>query len=53
MGAQFFSEGAFRSVGLVASGDLYVLRQRFDAPYYQRSKVEWLDGRRDSGSLID
>lgn len=34
MGADFFSEGAFRSAGLVADGNRYSLRQRFDVPYY-------------------
>jgi hypothetical protein len=35
MGGMFFSEGAFRSAGLAASGNRYVLHQRFDVPYYQ------------------
>jgi hypothetical protein len=35
MGGQFFSEGAFRSEGLQASGNRYSLHQRFDVPYYQ------------------
>lgn len=34
MGADFFSEGAFRSTGLVANGNRYSLHQRFDVPYY-------------------
>jgi hypothetical protein len=35
MGAEFFSEGAFRSEGLKADGNRYFLHQRFDVPYYQ------------------
>jgi hypothetical protein len=35
MGAQFFSEGAFRSEGLQAEGNQYSLHQRLEAPYYQ------------------
>jgi len=34
MGADFFSEGVFRSMGLVADGNRYSLSQRFDVPYY-------------------
>jgi hypothetical protein len=35
MGGEFFSEGVFRSEGLKAEGNQYVLHQRFDVPYYQ------------------
>src|SRR5205823_4745297 len=35
MGATFFSEGAFRSTGLMVKDHLYSLRQRLDVPYYQ------------------
>lgn len=35
MGAEFFSEGVFRSEGLKADGNQYALHQRFDVPYYQ------------------
>jgi len=35
MGAQFFGEGAFHAEGLVAAGERYTLRQRYEVPYYQ------------------
>jgi hypothetical protein len=35
MGGQFFSEGAFRSEGLEAENNRFILHQRFDVPYYQ------------------
>jgi hypothetical protein len=35
IGAQFFSEGAFRSEGLVVEGNQYHLHQPLDVPYYQ------------------
>jgi len=35
MGASFFSKGHFRSAGLKASGNQYVLQQRLEVPYYQ------------------
>ncbi len=35
MGGQFFSQGAFRSEGLAAEGNRFILHQSFDVPYYQ------------------
>jgi hypothetical protein len=35
MGAAFFSKGHFRSTGLKASGNQYLLEQRLEVPYYQ------------------
>jgi hypothetical protein len=35
MGAEFFSEGVFRSEGLKEDNGRYTLHQRFDVPYYQ------------------
>jgi hypothetical protein len=35
MGGQFFSLGVFRSQGLRAEGDRYILHQRYEVPYYQ------------------
>jgi hypothetical protein len=35
MGGQFFSLGVFRGEEFKADGNQYVLRQRYDAPYYQ------------------
>lgn len=35
MACNFFSEGAFRSEGLVVENGAYSLHQRFDVPYYQ------------------
>lgn len=35
MGASFFSKGFFRSKGLKAEGNRYVLQQRLEVPYYQ------------------
>lgn len=35
MAANFFSKGHFRSSGLQANGNSYVLQQRLEVPYYQ------------------
>ena len=35
MAANFFSKGHFRSAGLKARGNQYVLRQQLEVPYYQ------------------
>lgn len=35
MGANFFSKGHFRSTGLKANGNQYVLEQLLEVPYYQ------------------
>ena len=35
MGAAFFSKGHFRSTGLKAGGNQYLLQQRLEVPYYQ------------------
>ncbi len=35
LGCNFFSEGAFRSRGIRASGNTFALQQQFEVPYYQ------------------
>jgi hypothetical protein len=35
LGANFFSLGVFRSAGMKAEGNRYLLQQRFEVPYYQ------------------
>jgi hypothetical protein len=47
MGAQFFSEGAFHADGLVAAGERYRLRQRYEVPYYQPLPARLRDVRGD------
>jgi hypothetical protein len=41
MGGQFFSLGVFRAEGLTVSGNQAVLRQRYEAPYYQPLPKEY------------
>lgn len=47
MGAQFFSEGVFRSEGLSADSGRYSLRQRLEVPYYQPLPKEFRNPRGD------
>ena len=47
MGAEFFSEGVFRSAGLSVEGNQYSLHQRFDVPYYQPLPARYRNGKGD------